>query len=75
MIQFLLKPEFIMEADDRDVLKRKAEALASASYGVSEFMWIFEGKDQGYTELTIDGQCKYVVRPWRRFVGVIEATV
>ena len=58
------EPELIMEADGRDVLKRKAEALARDSYGVSEFMWVFEGNDERYTELTIDGQCRYVVRPW-----------
>ncbi|MDQ5985883.1 MAG: hypothetical protein CSYNP_01600 [Syntrophus sp. SKADARSKE-3] len=57
--------KFIMEAADRDVLKRKAEALAKDSYGISEFMWVFgdNEKQYQYTELTIDGQCRFVVRP------------
>jgi hypothetical protein len=58
------EPEFIMEADDQDILKRKAEALARASYGMSEFMWSFGDDEKGYTELTIDGQCRFVVEPW-----------
>jgi hypothetical protein len=57
------EPEFIMESENRDVLKRKAEALAKESYSVLEFVWVFEGDDQGYTELTIDDQCRFVVRP------------
>lgn len=56
------EPEFIMESEDRDVLKRKAEALAR-EYGVLEFVWVFEGNDQGYTELTLDDQCRLIIRP------------
>ena len=54
-------PELIMESEDRQILKRQAEGLASASYGLLEFLWVFEGNDQGYTELTIDGKCRFVV--------------
>lgn len=58
------EPELIMESEDREVLKRKAEGFARASYGLLEFLWVFDGNDQGYTELTINGKCRFVVRPW-----------
>jgi hypothetical protein len=57
------EPEFILESENRDVLKRKAEALAGESYGVLEFAWVFQGNDQGYTELTVDDRCRFVVMP------------
>ena len=56
------EPEFIMESENRDALKRKAEALTRESCGVLEFAWVFEGNDQGYTELTIYDQCRFVIR-------------
>jgi choline kinase len=57
------EPDFIIEAADRNILKRKAEALATADYGVSEFIWVFGDNEKQYSELTIDGQCRFVVKP------------
>jgi len=56
-------PEFIMESTDREKLKRKAEALAREEYELLEFMWGFEGNDTGYTELTVENQCRFVIKP------------
>jgi len=62
--EFPSEPELIMTSDDRDYLKRRAEAMARATYGIIEFIWVFEGNDKDYTELNIDNQCKFVVRSW-----------
>lgn len=58
------EPEFIMESEDRDALKREAEALAREAYGLLDFCWVFEGNNQGRTELTMSHRCKFVVRSW-----------
>lgn len=58
------EPELIMESENRDALKRKAEALAEEYYGLLEFLWVFGENDQVDLELTIDDQCKFVVRTW-----------
>jgi hypothetical protein len=58
------EPEFIMESENRDALKRKAEAFAEEYYGVLEFLWVFGENDQVDMELTIYDQCKFVVRTW-----------
>ncbi len=55
-------PDLIMESEDTDDLKRRAEALALEFYGLLEFVW-FEGSVQDYMELTVDDQCRFVVRP------------
>jgi hypothetical protein len=57
------EPHLITDAGDRDALKREAEALAKRDYGMVEFAWTFTDADRGYTELTVDGECRYVVRP------------
>jgi len=57
------EPEFIMEAADRNILKSKAEALATADYDVSDFMWVFGDNEHQYTDLTIDDKCRFVIKP------------
>jgi len=55
--------EFIMEYQNRDGLKQKARSLAARDYGLKEFVWDFEGNDKGYTQLVVNGQCRFVIRP------------
>jgi len=55
--------EFIMESQDRDELKQKARLLAARDYGPKEFIWDFEGNDKGYTQLVVNSQYRFVIRP------------
>jgi len=56
------KPEFIMESENREELKRKAGTLAR-KHGLLEYMWVFEGNDRGYTELVVENKYRFVIRP------------
>jgi hypothetical protein len=55
------KAEFIMESENRDELKRKAERLAGIS---NDLMWVFKGKeeDSDYAYLVVDEKYRFVIR-------------
>lgn len=54
--------ELVMESPTRSELIQKAEDLARAEYGLSEHMWLFEGRDSGYRELQVADDIRLVIR-------------
>jgi hypothetical protein len=56
-------PELVLESDDREQLKRKAESLAREIAPDEDLAWVYEGNDRGYAELRVQDQYRFVVRP------------
>ena len=52
----------VMEANERDVLKKEANRLADCD-GTKEHNWVWEGKnDTSYGELTVADKYRFVIR-------------
>jgi hypothetical protein len=55
-------PDFIMESEDIEELRRRAESIAKEQYHLSDLVWVFGEKEQNYMELTVEDECRLVIR-------------
>lgn len=60
--EFPSDPVLIMESEDIDELKRKAELLARELYNFSDYLWVFGENKKDYMELTIEDQYRFVIK-------------